>query len=76
MDVAEEVRQIVQPEKKVRLTFGTLSDDPSTEVWHIRAVVDDKQVVYRVWQGKRWVYQMQSLYYCHLMWRDGHLAAA
>ena len=47
---------------------------PRYVVCHIRAVVDEDYLVYRVWRpGRGWVYRMDSLYYFGLLIQDGKL---
>ena len=43
------------------------------ELRHIRAIVDDDQVVYRVWRSGRWRYHIEWMYGFYLAWKDGML---
>ena len=41
---------------------------------HIRAIVDDDQVVYRVWSARRgWLYRVESAYALYVEWKQGVL---
>lgn len=70
------VQALVQPGRRVRMLFGYMTDSPRSELWHIRAIVDDDRVVYRVWRGNRWQYHVEDLLRFQLAWQDGGLTAA
>lgn len=73
MDISPEVLDMVQPGKAVRLAFPP--PNVNNEIRHIRAVVDDECVVFRVWlkHKKRWVYRCDDLIYYQILWREGFL---
>lgn len=55
--------EIVKPGAKLRRLIGTQTPNPTSEIWHIRAIVDDTQIVYRYWRkGKGWRYVLTSWY--------------
>lgn len=71
------VLAMVQPGAKLRHWRGTLTDHPTSEVWHVRAVVDGDHVVCRVWRpGRGWSYFLESLYALHLAYEGGALEVA
>ena len=71
------VLAMVRPGAKLRHWRGTAGDHPTSEVWHVRAVVDDNRVVYRVWYpGRGWRYFLDSMVAFHLAYEGGALEAA
>lgn len=46
---------------------------PHGELWHIRAFVDEAQVVYRVWSGRRWRYHIESRILLDMLWSSEQL---
>jgi len=68
----------LRPGAKLRRTIGDMTPAPWTELWHVRAIVDGEQVVYRVWSRSRrhWVYHLNSLVFLHLCWKSGTLEEA
>jgi hypothetical protein len=72
-DYPPEFLALLQPGVALRLNYGP--GNVNNERRHIRAVVDDIQVVYRVWSRRRqrWVYQVESRYGLWLQWRRGDL---
>lgn len=57
----ETLNNLLQVGKSIRVDFGHGS---GKEVRHIRAIVDDDQIVYRVWSKfkQRWLYHVDSRY--------------
>jgi hypothetical protein len=48
--------------------------NPNHAVCHVRAVVDDQYIVYRVWSARRrWLYQIRDAYYFGLLIENGNL---
>lgn len=72
MEISEAVRQMVQPGKTVRVGRHL------PKRIHIRAIVDEDQVVYRFWRRrvKDWEYRVEWLYSFQLWYEAGQLAAA
>ncbi|TXH10589.1 MAG: hypothetical protein E6R03_15225 [Hyphomicrobiaceae bacterium] len=72
MEISEELYQMVQPGKSVRLGRHR------PKRIHIRAIVDEDQVVYRFWRRRvnDWEYRVEWLYTFQLWYEDGSLAAA
>ena len=54
---------MVQVGDTLRFTFGI--NNVNNRVVHIRAIVDDEQVVLRQWsmQKQRWIYQVEDMVY-------------
>ena len=67
----------LKPGARLRRTIGSATPTPRSDLWHVRAIVDGEQVVYRVWSrsGRRWVYRIDDVIFLHLCWRDGTLEA-
>lgn len=67
-----------QPGAKLRRTIGYLTPTPRDEIWHVRAVVDETIIVYRVWNRRQrnWDYHIASLTFCHLCWKSSTLKPA
>lgn len=42
---------------------------------HVRAIVDERQVVFRWWSPgrRRWVYKIEDVYYFYTLGKDGFL---
>lgn len=51
--------------------------NPNNRFIHIRAIVDDMQVVSRYWSyhSRQWVYEIDSLYWYYLLDSEGTLLA-
>lgn len=62
----ETLNNLLQVGKSIRVDFGHGS---SKEVRYIRAIVDNDQIVYRVWSKvkQRWVYHVDSRYAFYLI---------
>jgi hypothetical protein len=60
----EEFYQLIQPGKIARFSRGEEGINLQKEVRHIRAIVDEQEVVYRVWSKhkQRWIYSVENLY--------------
>lgn len=71
-----ELLELLQVGKTLRIDFG--KDNPNNEVIHIRAIVDDDQVVFKTWNKhrQRWSYCVKWMYYFELLLEDGHLTNA
>jgi len=67
---------IIAPDKKIRVFFS--EGNVNNEVAHIRAIVDDSQVVLRVWskRKKRWIYKIESMVYLRMLYDNDNLQAA
>lgn len=59
MDVSASVYAMIQPGQSVRMNYG--EGNLNNEVRHIRAIVDEEFVVYRVWfkHKRRWEYKVE-----------------
>lgn len=58
---------------KVKLDLG--DDNPNTAIYHILAIVDNDQIVYKVWRkdNRQWYYKVDNAYLLYLYWSDGVL---
>jgi hypothetical protein len=76
LQIAPALRAMLQPGRAVRLDYGP--GNPSNELRHICAIVDDEYVVYRVWwkHKRRWEYKVEWIYGFHLDFAAGNLKAA
>ncbi len=73
-EFSQELRDLLRPGKAVRLFYN--EGNPNNEIRHIRAVVDDEFIVYRVWTPRRkWMYYITGYYGFLLAYRDGDLRA-
>ena len=63
----------INPGDKWRFDYGT--GNMNNKLCHIRAVVDDNQIVYRAWSKREqmWIYHIDHLYFWELVYSDGHL---
>ncbi len=66
--------ELIEVGAKVRVFYGAGS--PHNELRHIRAVVDNDYIAYRVWKYRRWNYRIEWAYAFYLAWRDGNLKRA
>ena len=73
IEYSQELIDMLQPGKKVRLFFyeGNLNN----ELRHIRAIVDDEYIVYKVWWSHKqyWHYKVEWIYSFVLFFENGHL---
>lgn len=67
---------MLQPGKKVKLFYN--EGNPNNELRHIRAIVDDEYIVYRVWSRHKqyWIYHVNWIYDFHLAFEGGNLKSA
>lgn len=72
----DELSRWLQPGRKVRQYFNP--GNPNNRVEHIRAIVDDDQVVVRWWsKGKqRWVYEVRGRGWYEMLYHKGNLQDA
>lgn len=65
--------ELVKPDKKVRIFFN--EGNPNNEIRHIRAIVDDWIIVYKVWgkRKRRWFYHVEWIYGFYLQYEHGIL---
>jgi hypothetical protein len=63
----------LQPGKKIRVFY--YEGNRNNELRHIRAIVDEKWIVYKVWwpSKQRWHYAVESRYLFEMVNEDGHL---
>jgi hypothetical protein len=67
---------LLAPGVALRLDYGP--DNVNNKIRHIRAIVDDDEVVYRVWsyRRQRWAYQVEDRYGLWYEWQHGYLRKA
>ena len=72
----EALRNKLRPGTSWHLFWG--EGNPNNRLIHIRAVVDDMQVVSRYWNRheQRWVYEVDSLYWYYLLDSEGRIEEA
>ncbi len=73
MDYPQELLDLLEPGTKVRVVYQ--KGNINNQVRHIRAIVDEVQVVYRTWSytRKSWNYHVDWMYAFQLLWKDGYL---
>lgn len=65
--------QIIQVGNKVKVDYGPTN--PNNQSLHIRAIVDDDQIVCRIWSARKgWIYQIISRYTFELQHAKGFLS--
>lgn len=71
-----ELLEMIQPGKKVRVFY--YPGNRNNQLRHIRAIVDEEYIVYRIWSRRRrgWLYRVEWLYQFYLEWESGRLSAA
>lgn len=69
-----ELRKMLQPGRKVRVFYNDIN--PNNEIRHIRAIVDEDRVVYKVWQRNRYRYYVRWVYDFELDYKKGYLTKA
>ena len=75
-EYSKELLNMLQPGKKVKLVYSEWS--PNNELRHVRAIVDDEYIVYKVWSRhkKRWHYRVEWIFDFHLAFKGGNLTSA
>lgn len=76
MMTEQEVLDLLKPGRSVRINYG--KGHPASRLLHIRAIVDDYQVVYREWIRRkgRWLYSVDSIGYFEVANKMNLLEAA
>lgn len=66
--------EMLQPDQKVRVFYN--EGNINNQLRHIRAIVDDEFVVFRVWSKHKqyWVYKVEHRYNFELKYEGGHLS--
>ena len=67
------LEEIIQPGHAVRVFYNP--GNINNRLIHIRAIVDEDQVVFRWWSKHKqcWIYQVEDMYYFTLRHNDGRL---
>ena len=73
MIYSAELLEHIKPGAKVRYIFGSATERPQPQLWHIRAVVDDEYVACKLWTGKRWYYFVEDMIAFQLAYNAGNL---
>lgn len=72
-----ETAELLQVGNTIRLTYPDVGGkpNPNNETVHVRAIVDDDQIVTNVWSRtkQRWVYEIRHRYFFELHYRNGYL---
>jgi hypothetical protein len=71
--INEELADLIKPGNAVKIFYNP--GNINNRLIHIRAIVDDDEIVYRFWSKYRqcWIYEMKNLYFFILLHRDGFL---
>jgi hypothetical protein len=65
--------EMLQPGQKIRVFYG--EGNINNEIRHIRAIVDDDFIVYRVWSKRKgWMYRISHKYDFELRYEKGRLS--
>ncbi len=69
----DEIEELIKPGNKVRVFYN--NGNINNEIRHIRAIVDNDQVVYRVWNKhkRRWVYYVEWVVKFQILYKYHHL---
>jgi hypothetical protein len=69
----DEVTALLQPGQKVRFDYGEPS--PNNRVCHIRAIIDEEYIAFRVWSKtrRRWLYYIDDVYFFQGAYALGYL---
>lgn len=71
----EKLKTLLMPGKKVRIFYG--DGNVNNQIRHIRAIVDEEQVVYRVWTHSRgWYYKVEWVLGFEITLKGGYLTKA
>ena len=72
IEYPEELLDLLQPGNVIKVYPKSRY---AKEVFHIRAIVDEDQVVVKAWwkHKQRWHYSVEWLFAFKLMYRDGHI---
>ena len=66
---------VIEAGKSYRIFFNP--DNINNKKIHIRAIIDDTQIVYKYWSRSRgWVYQMEHKYYFENLIRNNYITNA
>lgn len=72
MTETDKLKALIKPGRAVRVDYG--EGHRANSLLHIRAIVDDEQVVYRRWSKKLgWVYGVKEWYWFELLYETGRL---
>lgn len=63
--------EMLQPGKKVKVFYG--EKNINNETRHIRAIIDEEYIVYRVWY-RSWHYRVEHRYDFELKYESGRLS--
>lgn len=68
------LKALIQPGRAVRVNYGP--GHRANGLLHIRAIVDEDQVVYRRWNKRLgWIYRVEEWYWFELLYETGRLKA-
>jgi len=66
---------IIEAGKSYRIFFN--EDNINNKKIHVRAIIDDVQIVYKYWSRNRqgWIYQMEHKYYFDNLIRNNYITS-
>lgn len=69
----EKFIKLIQPQKSLNIFYN--ENNINNRRIHIRAIVDEYQIVYRVWSKryKSWRYRVESIEYFYMLFENNHL---
>jgi hypothetical protein len=72
VEKTEEVKKLIRPGRAVRVDYG--EGHRANRLLHIRAIVDEEQVVYRRWNRKLgWIYRVDEWGWFEVLAEEGRL---
>ncbi len=63
---------MLSPGQKIRVFYN--EGNVNNEIRHIRTIVDDEYIFYRVWKKFRWKYRAAHRYEFEYMYEEGRLS--
>lgn len=64
--------EMLQPGQKIRVFYN--KGNINNQIRHIRGIIDDEYIVYRVWQKNRYFYRVAHKYEFELRYENGRLS--
>lgn len=74
--ISDEVLALMQPGAVLWFWSGTKTPNPTRHTIHVRAIVDETVVVYRIWRRFQWQYHMKDIYFFQLLYEHDALKPA
>ncbi len=72
LEYSQELLDMLQPGNVAEVFYN--EDNINNQFRHIRAIIDEEYIVYRVQTRKGWAYKIAWLYEFHLLFEDAFLS--